>query len=172
MSARQRLMKIMATMGPRRPRPVVERKKWNIVRGDKVEVIGNHRERGKQGIVSKMIRSRDKVIVKGVNIFEQRIKGDPQRGIEPRTIRKERSIPYCQVNLVDPVTGKPTRVSRKILDDGTKVRIAKKSGAIIPRPEILTVRRRPVNNIVTESDTLEDDVWAITYEPLSGSSST
>ena len=160
-------------MGPRRPKPVVERKKWNILRGDKVQVVGNHPEKGKQGVVSSVLRSEDRVIVEGLNIFDKHIKGDPERGISARTIKKERSIPYCHVNLVDPVTGKPTRVTRKILDDGSKVRVAKKSGAIIPRPEILLFRRRPVNNIVTESDTLEDDVWEITYQPLlSGMNST
>ena len=68
------------------------------------------------------------------------------------------------VNLVDPVTGKPTRIKRKVLETGEKVRIAVKSGAIIPRPEILTVRRRPINPAITAQCTSEDDAWEITYE--------
>jgi len=73
---------------------------------------------------------------------------------------------YSNVNLVDPVTGLPTRVTRKLLEDGTKVRIAKKSGAIIPRPEILSQRRRPKSMTFTESCTDDaDDVWEITYQP-------
>lgn len=137
--------------------------KFNIVRGDKVQVIGNHPERGKQGIVEKILRDKDRVIVQGVNLGPMRIKGNPDRGIKGGTLQVPRTIHYSNVNLVDPVTGKPTRVTRKILEDGSKVRVAKKSGAIIPRPETLTVRKRAVSSIVTESDTLDEDVWELTY---------
>jgi large subunit ribosomal protein L24 len=71
---------------------------------------------------------------------------------------------YSNVNLVDPVHGVPTRVSRKFLETGEKVRIAKKSGAIVPRPELLSFRKRPVNSVVTESCTSEDDTWEISYK--------
>ena len=73
---------------------------------------------------------------------------------------------YSNVNLVDPVTGLPTRVGRKILEDGSKVRVAKKSGAIIPRPEILLSRKRPQSVVATESCTNDADVvWEVTYQP-------
>lgn len=139
--------------------------KWNIVRGDKVQVIGQHPEKGKQGIVKKVIREKDRVLVEGINMGPKHIKGDPDRGIQGFMVQKERTIHYSNVNLVDPVTGLPTRVTRKFLDDGTKVRVAKKSGAIIPRPEILKVRKSTPNSIVTESDTLDDDVWEVSYHP-------
>lgn len=138
--------------------------KWDILRGDKVQVIGAHPESGKQGIVLKVLRKQDRVLVQGLNMGKKHIKGDKDRGIAGRVIETERTIHYSNVNLVDPVHNIPTRVHRKILEDGTKVRIAKKSGAIIPRPDILTVRQRPVNSIVTERCTPEDDVWAITYD--------
>jgi len=61
----------------------------------------------------------------------------------------------------------PTRVARRTLEDGTKVRVAKKSGAIIPRPEILKERRRPKNIASTVSDTSDADlVWETTYSPI------
>lgn len=170
MSARMRLTKIMAKAGSRsKPKPaaeqVADRKKWNIVRGDKVEVIGNHSEKGKQGVVLQILRDLDRVIVEGVNLGTKHIKGDAERGIKARKVQRERSIPYSDVNLIDPVTLKPTRITRKYLDDGSKVRVAKKSGAIIPRPEILNYRKRPVSSRVTESDTVEEDVWEQTYQP-------
>lgn len=102
-----------------------------------------------------------------MNVAPKHIKGNPERGIKGRTIQKERSIPYNNVNLVDPVTNKPTRIYKKIID-GEKVRVSKKSGAVIPRPDILTFRKRLFNNIVTESDTLEEDVWEITYNEYDG----
>ena len=163
---RQRLAKQLSKM--RKPSPQLreaeKKKRWDIVRGDKVQVIGNHPERGKQGIVLEVLRKKDRVIVEGVNMGVKQIKGDKDRGIPGRTIQKERTIHYSKVNLVDPMLGQPTRIYKKFLDDGTKVRVSKKSGAIIPRPEILTFRRRPVNSMVTPSCTAEADAWEITYD--------
>lgn len=132
-----RLMKILSAPSPgkRRPKPVVEAAKtktrWNVLRGDRVEVIGDHAERGKQGKVLQVLRKTDRVLVEGVNVGTSHIKGNPDRGIPGRTIQKERSIPYHNVNLVCPVTNKPTRISYSFLEDGTKVRVAKKSGAVM-----------------------------------------
>ena len=139
--------------------------RWNIVRGDTVQVIQrNHPEYGKQGVVSQVMRDKMRVIVEGVNIAPRRIKGDAERGTKGQTIMSERSIHYSNVNLVDPVTGFPTKVTYSFLDDGTKVRISKRSGAIIPKPDILT--QRPPKNLIAskESDTVnDDDVWGETY---------
>lgn len=167
-AARSRLTKLVETLGKfHKPKPqlreAAKKDKWNIVRGDKVQVIGNHPERGKQGIVKTVIREKDRVIVEGVNLGSRQVKGNKERGIPGKTLQIERSIHYSNVNLVDPVTEKPTRVRRKVLETGEKVRIAVKSGAIIPRPDILTMRKRPINSIVTESCTSENDAWEITY---------
>ena len=147
-------------------REAEKKTKWNIVRGDKVQVVGNHPESGKQGIVQKVLRDRDRVLVQGINLGPCRMKGNRDRGLKGTTVQKERTLHYSNVNLVDPVTNQPTRVYRKYLDDGTKVRVAKKSGAILPRPDLLRIRKRPVNAVVTESDTHdENDVWRQTYIP-------
>jgi large subunit ribosomal protein L24 len=170
MSARMRLTKIMTQMGPKKSKPrdnvfAYANRKWNIVRGDKVEVVdAHHREKDKQGIVLKVLRDVDRVIVEGVNMAPKHIKGNRERGIAGRTVQKERTLPYAAVNLVDPVTNKPTRVYRKFLDDGTKVRVSKKSGAVIPRPDILTARR-PASQTATTSCTTEEDAWSITWQP-------
>ena len=170
MSARMRIMKILSAPSPgkRKPKPVVEaaktKKRWNILRGDRVQVIGNHPERGKQGKVLEVVRKTDRIVVEGINVTHSFVKGNPDRGIPGRSVSRERSIPYSNVNLVDPVTNKPTRITYTFLEDGTKVRVAKKSGAVIPRPEILKHRRRPVSSLITDSDTTEENVWEITYE--------
>jgi large subunit ribosomal protein L24 len=169
MSARNRLHKLSQQMGKfHKPKPQIreaeKKTKWDILRGDKVQVIGHHPENGKQGIVKVVLRKQDRVIVEGVNLGVKNVKGDKDRGIQGRTFMKERTLHYSNVNLVDPVQGIPTRTFKKILENGEKVRIAKKSGAIIPRPEILSFRRRPVNSIVTQSCTSEADTWALTYD--------
>lgn len=167
--ARNRLQRLAQTAGKfHKPKPqlkeAAKKTSWNILRGDKVQVIGNHPERGKQGIVTIVLRDKDRVIVEGVNMGPRNIKGDKDRGIPGKVIMKERTIHYSNVSLVDPVQNVPTRIIKKFLETGEKVRISKKSGAIIPRPEILEFRKKPINSVVTESCTSEDDAWKITYD--------
>ena len=57
----------------------------------------------------------------------------------------------------------PTKVSRRFLEDGTKVRVSKKSGHIIPKP-LLADRRRPRSTVVGAKDTLPVDVFEVTFE--------
>ncbi|KAL7462095.1 hypothetical protein ACHAXS_004807 [Conticribra weissflogii] len=168
MSGRAKLMKILMKPPSPKPKPSLRDKprRWNIVRGDTVQVIQrNHPEYGKQGTVQAVLRDKNRVIVENVNLGPRRIKGNPERGVKGRTVMTERSMHYSNVNLVDPVTGFPTRVTYSFLEDGTKVRISKRSGAIIPKPDVLKLKRPKSSINSEESDTLSDeDVWAETYE--------
>ncbi|KAL7480996.1 hypothetical protein ACHAW6_006670 [Cyclotella cf. meneghiniana] len=167
MSGRVKLMNILMRQKASKLKPSHRDnpRRWNIVRGDTVQVIQrNHPEYGKQGTVSAVLRDQNRVIVENLNLGPKRIKGDPERGIKGQTVMAERSIHYSNVNLVDPVTGFPTKVTYSFLEDGTKVRISKRSGAIIPKPDIL--KQKPVRNLIAseDSDTMnEDDVWGVTY---------
>lgn len=162
------MMKQLMKSGPSKKiitpqiREAEKKTRWNIVRGDKVQVIGKHPEAGKQGIVKEMIRKQDRVIIEGINMKPRRIPGNPDKGIKGTTILRERTLHYSNINLVDPVTNNPTRVFRKFLEDGSKVRVSKASGAVIPKPEVM--RRKPANSIVTQDCTLEDAVWEVTYK--------
>ena len=149
-------------------REAAKKTKWNLLRGDTVQVNNRkHPEYGKRGIILQVDRKRDRVIVQGLNIAPKHLKPNPEAGFSTgKTVLRERSMHYSNVNLVDPVTGFPTRVTRQYLEDGTKVRVAKKSGAIIPRPDILSQRKRPKDPSSTVSDTKEaEDVWEVTYKP-------
>lgn len=168
MATRQRLMKIISEQTKRKKpspqmREAAKKSKWDIVRGDKVQVIGIHPENGKQGIVKAVLRQKDRVIVEGVNMGPKSIKKDEARGIKGQMIMKERTIHYSKVNLVDPSTGKPTRFYKKFLEDGTKVRVSKKSGAIIPKPDVY-LERNPVSSFISDLCTPDADVWEQTYE--------
>lgn len=161
-------MKALMSKPPRIKPAICEarkKQKWNIVRGDIVQVIGSHPESGKQGTVLEVNRKNDRLRVEGVNLYKKKLKGNSERGLKSRLVDREKSIHYSNVNLVDPVTSQPTKVIRRILEDGTKVRVSKASGAIIPRPEILLVRRKPIRQVVTDKDTTDEDVWASTYVP-------
>ncbi len=177
MSTRSKIVNLLSRAKPSHPKhnfnkpqfkEAAKKTKWNILRGDQVQIISRtHPEYGKQGIVLHVDRERDRVIVENVNLGTKKQKADPDLGRPGRMIKVERSIHYSNVNLVDPVTGQPTRVIRKYLEDGTKVRVSKKSGAIIPRPEILKERKRPQSlTSCDHSDTKnDDDVWEVTYDP-------
>ncbi len=105
-------------------------KKFKIKKGDRVVVISG-RDRGKEGEVLRVLRREDRLIVQGVNMVKRHQRPTPAHpgGI----IDKEAPIHISNVAHVDPASGRPTRVGYKILEDGRKVRIAKRSGEAIDR---------------------------------------
>ena len=99
--------------------------KTNIKKGDNVYVLSGD-DRGKQGRVLSVDREKFRAIVEGVNIVTKAAKPSakhPQGGL----IKMEAPIHISNLALIDPKTGKPTRVGHRIAD-GMKVRYAKKSG--------------------------------------------
>ncbi|MCU7557049.1 50S ribosomal protein L24 [Macrococcus capreoli] len=100
----------------------------HIKKGDKVIVITG-KDKGKTGTVIEALPKKDRVVVEGVNIVKKHQKPtqmNPEGGI----VEFEAAIHVSNVMLIDPKTNKPTRVGIKI-EDGKKVRVAKKSGEII-----------------------------------------
>ena len=102
--------------------------KLKIKSGDNVVVIaGEHK--GSEGNVLKVLIEKNKAIVEGVNLVSKHEKpsaNNPQGGV----IKKEAPIHISNLSLIDPKTGKPTRVGYK-MEDGKKVRFAKKSNQVI-----------------------------------------
>ena len=96
-----------------------------IRKGDKVIVIAG-RDKGKSGEVIKMLTDEGRVLVRGVQMVRrhQRQTAKVQGGI----VSKELSIHISNIALADPKGGKATRVGFKVLNDGKKVRVAKRSG--------------------------------------------
>ena len=100
-------------------------KKLHIKKGDTVYVNAGN-DKGKTGKVLSVIPSKDRVIVEGVNMVKKHTKPNskqPQGGI----VEQEAGIHISNLQLIDPKSGKPTRVGYKMVDD-KKVRYAKKSG--------------------------------------------
>lgn len=100
--------------------------KLHIKKGDTVNVIAGD-SKGQQGKVLKVDAAKLRAIVEGVNIVKKATKPNaknPQGGI----IEQEASIAISNLQLVDPKTGKGTRVGRKVNAEGKIVRYAKKSG--------------------------------------------
>ena len=99
-----------------------------IKKGDRVVVMAG-RDKGKTGEVRRVIPEERRAIVAGVNIVRRHTK--PSAQTEGGILTKESPIHLSNLAISDPKTGKPTRVGFKILDDGRKVRVAKRSGDLI-----------------------------------------
>lgn len=100
--------------------------KIKIKSGDLVKVIAGN-SKGVQGRVLQVLTDADRAIVEGANIIKKHTKpsaANPNGGI----IEKEAAIHISNLVLIDPKTGEPTRVGRRLNADGKIVRYAKKSG--------------------------------------------
>jgi large subunit ribosomal protein L24 len=102
--------------------------KMKIKKGDKVVVITG-KDKGKTGEVLRVIPAESRVVVQGVNVAKRHRK--PTQ-VGPGGIEKaELTIHVSNVALADPKGGKATRVGYKFLKDGSKVRVARKSGETV-----------------------------------------
>ena len=101
-------------------------KKLHIKKGDTV-YVNSGEDKGKTGKVLKVLVDKNRAIVEGVNMVSKSTKPsakNPHGGI----VKQEASIHISNLSLIDPKSGKPTRIGRKVNESGAKVRYAKKSG--------------------------------------------
>ena len=96
-----------------------------IRKGDRVVVLTG-RDSGRTGEVIQVMPKDDKALVRGVNVVKKHQKQTMNQ--EGGIISKEAPIHLSNIAVADPKDGKPTRVGFRILDDGRKVRFAKRSG--------------------------------------------
>ena len=100
--------------------------KLHIKKNDTVVVLAGE-DKGKTGKVLKVLVEKNRALVEGVNMVSKSTKPsaqNPQGGI----VKQEAPIHISNLSLVDPKSGKATRVGIKVTEDGKKVRIAKQSG--------------------------------------------
>ena len=108
-------------------------RKRKIVKGDRVRVIrGNFRDQ--EGAVLRVDPNKDRVVVEGVNVRKHHQRPSPANQ-EGGIASFEEPIHISNVMLIDPTSGDPSRVRWRVEDDGTKERIAVKSGNPIPKPK-------------------------------------
>ncbi|MEA2759480.1 MAG: large subunit ribosomal protein [Methylobacteriaceae bacterium] len=99
-----------------------------IKKGDKVVVVSG-RDKGRSGEVVRVMPRADRALVRGINVVKRHQKQTMKE--EGGIVRKELPIHISNIAIADPKDGKPTRVGFKVLDDGRKVRFAKRSGDLI-----------------------------------------
>jgi len=103
----------------------------HVKKGDTVIVITG-KDKGKKGRVLAAYPKKDRVLVEGINLVKKHARPsqtNPQGGI----VTQEAPIHVSNVSLIDPKSGKPTRVGYQVLENGKKVRVAKKSGEVIDK---------------------------------------
>ncbi|KAI3985558.1 hypothetical protein MKX01_026028 [Papaver californicum] len=141
---------------------------WRILRGDNVMIIRG-KDKGETGVIKRVVRTQNRVIVEGKNLVKKHIKQG--QGHEGGIFTVEAPLHVSNVQVVDPVTGKPCKVGIRYLEDGIKVRVSRgigASGSIIPRPEILKIRATPRPTIAGPKDTPLELVTEKTYDSTSG----
>jgi len=102
--------------------------KFKVKKGDKVIVISG-RDKGKSGEVLRVLREAGRVLVQGVNMVKRHTR--PRPGEPGGIVEKEAAIHVSNVAHIDPKSNQATRVGYKVLEDGRKVRYAKRSGEVL-----------------------------------------
>ena len=102
--------------------------KLKVKKGDKVVILAG-RDKGKKGEILKVFPSESRAVVRGVNVVRKHQKQSANQ--EGGIIAKEAPIHISNIAIEDPKDGEPSRIGYRILDDGRKVRFAKRSGEVI-----------------------------------------
>ncbi len=103
-----------------------------IRRNDTV-VVRVGKDRGKRGRVLKIIPDTNRLIVEGVNFIKRHTRPNPQKNVKGGIVQREASIHASNVQLVCPECGATTRIGRKLLNDGRKVRVCRKCEGVVDK---------------------------------------
>jgi large subunit ribosomal protein L24 len=153
---------------------LIPAKSWNIFRGDKVQIIRENylskfktKDLGKVGVVKKVIRKKNLVVVEGVHLRKRY--SQPTESKQGSSYFTESPVHYSALQLIDPILGRPTRIYRAYTEAGEKVRQSVLTGAIIPKPGLLPADKeqilaKKVPNL--RADTPQNLARAQSFKPL------
>jgi len=96
-------------------------------------VVTTGKDRGKRGRVVRMVPEKNRLVVEGVNIIKRHTRPNPQKNVKGGVVEREAPLHASNVQIVCPECGKPTRIGKKILDDGRKVRICRKCDGVLDK---------------------------------------
>src|ERR1700749_3327688 len=103
-----------------------------IRRNDQV-VVTTGKDSGKRGRVLKVLPPKNRVIVEGLNMLKRHTRPNPQKNIKGGIVEREGAMHASNVQLVCPECGKMTRIGRKVLADGRKVRVCRKCEGVVDK---------------------------------------
>ncbi|MBF0611091.1 MAG: 50S ribosomal protein L24 [Magnetococcales bacterium] len=102
----------------------------NLKKGDQVVVIAG-KDKGKKGRILQVVTKKETVLIEKVNMIKRHTK--PNRNQAGGIVEKEAPIHISNVMILDPATGRGTRIAHKVLADGRKVRVAVRSGEVLDK---------------------------------------
>jgi large subunit ribosomal protein L24 len=102
----------------------------NIKKGDEV-VILTGKDKGKRGVVLRVLSTKRKVVVENINMVKRHTKGNPMQGKPGGIVEKEMPLDASNVAIWNPVLNKPGRVGTRVLEDGRKVRFFKANNEVV-----------------------------------------
>src|SRR6185437_7696287 len=103
-----------------------------VRRNDNVVVVTG-KDHGKRGRVLKVLPEKNRVVVEGVNVIKRHTKPNPGRNIKGGVVEREAPLHASNVQVVCPECGKATRIGRRVLGDGRKVRICRKCEGVVDK---------------------------------------
>ena len=106
--------------------------KVRVRKNDTVVVISG-KDRGKRARVLQVMPGISRALVEGVHMVKRHTKPNQQKNTKGGILTKESPIHISNLMVIDPETDRPTRVGRKVLEDGRRVRVSKRSGAVLDR---------------------------------------
>jgi large subunit ribosomal protein L24 len=104
--------------------------KMRIRKNDTV-IVRSGKDRGKRGRVLRVLADKNRLVVEGVNIIKRHTRPNPQKNIKGGIVEREGAIHASNVMILDPDTNEATRIGTKVLTDGHRVRISRKSGTVM-----------------------------------------
>ncbi len=96
-------------------------------------IVTTGKDSGKRGRVLRVLPVKNRLIVEGVNIIKRHTRPNPQKNIKGGIVEREASLHASNVQLVCPECGKMTRIGRRILGDGRKVRVCRKCDGVVDK---------------------------------------
>jgi large subunit ribosomal protein L24 len=173
-----RRMNLYAKKDERDKRPRAEDlvQQWHICKGDLVELLVG-KDAGKQGVVRRVLRAENRLVVRGVNLVKKPIpkrQAALQPGTTPGTLLTiEAPVHYSNVALVDPTTKQPTKVVLRSVPHPkdatrtTRVRVSRQTGVVIEKAKFLTRRLARVPKLDSPLDTPPDVALKRSFVPAS-----
>ena len=96
-------------------------------------LVTTGKDRGKRGRVLRVLPDKNRLVVEGVNFVKRHTKPNPSKNVKGGVMEREAALHASNVQLVCPECGAPTRVGRRLLDDGRKVRICRKCEGVVDK---------------------------------------
>jgi large subunit ribosomal protein L24 len=96
-------------------------------------LVTSGKDRGKRGRVLRVLPDKNRLVVEGVNFVKRHTKPNPSQNVKGGVVEREASLHASNVQLVCPECGAPTRVGRRLLEDGRKVRFCRKCEGVVDK---------------------------------------